>query len=137
MVRALGADHAVDYTQEDFAQGGNTYDLIYDILGKSSYARCRDSLAPNGCYLLASFKMKDIAQMAWTSLAGGKKVVCAMASESAESLAGITELAEAGALRAVIDKRFPLEEAAAAHRYYESGQKRGEVVLTVGQDAAP
>ena len=80
-VKALGADHVIDYTREDFTQNGETYDLIFDVLGKSSFARCKNSLKPNGIYLLASFKTKALLQMLWTKMAGSKKVICAMASE--------------------------------------------------------
>jgi NADPH:quinone reductase-like Zn-dependent oxidoreductase len=75
--------------------------------------------------------VRDILQMLWTSLVGNKKVICAFASESAESLVAARELAEVGELKAVIDRVYPLEQAAEAHRYYESGQKRGEIVLTL------
>ena len=130
-VKALGADHVVDYAREDFTQNGETYDLIFDVLGKSSFARCKNSLKPNGIYLLASFKTKALIQMLWTKIAGSKKVICAMASESAESLVFVKGLIEAGEYKSIIDCCFPLEEAAKAHRYVETGQKKGSVVITV------
>jgi NADPH:quinone reductase-like Zn-dependent oxidoreductase len=136
MVKALGADHVIDYTKEDFTQNGETYDLIYDILGKSSYSRCKGSLADSGFYLLASFKTGDILQMLRTSLVGSKKVICAFAAESAESLDIARDLAEAGKLKAIVDKLHPLGQVAEAHRYYESGHRTGEVVLTLGDDSA-
>ena len=80
-VKALGADRVIDYTAEDFSQNGETYDLIFDILGRSSFSRCKNSLKPNGIYLLASFKMKPLLQMLWTKMVGSKKVVCVFASE--------------------------------------------------------
>jgi NADPH:quinone reductase-like Zn-dependent oxidoreductase len=131
MVKALGADRVVDYTQQDFTQQGETYDLIFDILGKSSFARCRDALKPNGIYLLASFKTPQLLQMLWTSLRGGKKVICALASEKAEDLAFLKELAEAGKYRSIVDRCYPLEQTAEAHRYVEAGLKRGHVVITL------
>ena len=76
----------IDYTREDFTQNGETYDLIFDILGKSSFSRCKNSLKQNGIYLLASFKLKQLLQMLWTSISGGKKVVCALAPGSKEDL---------------------------------------------------
>ena len=130
-VKSLGATKAIDYTQEDFAQSGETYDLIFDILGKRSYPQVRDSLTENGCYLLASFKTKHLLQMLRTSLAGSKKVICAMASERAEDLVFLKELAAAGKIKAIIDQRYPLEQAAEAHRYVEAGHKQGHVVITV------
>jgi NADPH:quinone reductase-like Zn-dependent oxidoreductase len=130
-VRSLGADKVIDYTQEDFTQSGETYDLIIDILGKSSFSRCKGSLVPNGRYLLVSFKMRQILQMLWTRMVGDKKVICALLIEKPGDLVCIKELIEAGELRAAIDKRFPLEEVAQAHRYVESGLKKGHIVITV------
>lgn len=131
-VRSLGADKVIDYTREDFTRNGETYDLIFDILGRSSFARCKNSLSPNGIYLLASFKTKPLFQMLWTSVTSSrKKVICALANEKAEDLVFIRELVDAGKIKTIIDKCFPLEQAAAAHRYVENGHKQGNVVLTV------
>lgn len=131
LVKALGADHVIDYTKEDFTQNGEVYDVIFDVLGRSSFARCQNSLTENGRYLLASFKTKQLLQMLWTSLRGGKKVTCALSFESADALRTVKELVEAGAIKAIIDRTFPLEQAADAHRYVEEGHKKGSVVLTV------
>jgi NADPH:quinone reductase-like Zn-dependent oxidoreductase len=131
-VKALGADHVIDYTQEDFTQNGETYDLIFDILGKSSFSRCKSSLTPNGRYLLASFKMKQLFQILWTSITGSsKKVICAIAPGSTEDLISVKALIEARKIKSVIDRTFPMEQAVEAHRYVESGQKKGHVVITV------
>lgn len=130
-VKTLGADHVIDYTQEDFTENGETYDLIFDILGKSSFSHCKDSLKPNGVYLLASFKSGDLLQMLWTSLFGKKKVICALSSENSGDLPYIKELIEAGTIKAVIDKRFALENTADAHRYIEGGKKKGHIIITV------
>ena len=130
-VRSLGADQVIDYAEEDFTQNGETYDLIFDILGKSSFARCRNSLGQNGTYLLASFKMKPLFQMLQTKMVGSQKVVCAFASEKPEELVFIRELIEAGKFRSIIDRCYPLQQAAEAHRYVESGQKTGSVVITM------
>jgi len=131
-VKALGADKVIDYTKEDFTRNGETYDLIFDIMGKSSFARLKNSLKPNGRYLLASFKMKQLFQMLVTSRTGvgGKKVICALSSENLEDLLLVKELVEAGTIKSIIDRCYPLEQAADAHRYYESGLKKGYVVLT-------
>src|SRR5687767_806095 len=94
-VKILGADKAIDYTREDFTKNGETYDLIFDILGKSSFSRCKNSLKPNGRYLLASFKMTQLFQMLWTSITGDKKVICALSSENPKDLIFIKELVEA------------------------------------------
>lgn len=105
-VKSLGADKVIDYTQEDFTQNGETYDLIFDILGKSSFSRCKSSLSKNGRYLLASFKTGDLIDMLWTSISGSKKVICAMASGSTEDLVSVKELIEAGKIKAVIDRSY-------------------------------
>jgi NADPH:quinone reductase-like Zn-dependent oxidoreductase len=131
-VHSLGADQVIDYTQEDFTQNGETYDLIFDILGKSSFKRLKRSLTPNGVYLLASYKMKAVLQMLSTALTrSGRKVICAFAEEKVEDLVAIKELAEAGQIKAIIDRCFPLEQAAEAHRYVEAGGKMGPVVITI------
>ncbi len=131
-VKSLGADHVIDYTQEDFTQSDATYDLIFDILGKSSFSRCKRVLKPGGMMLYASFKSKQLLQMLWTSRSGHQKVICALAPGSLADLLTIKELIEAGKIKAVIDRRFPLDQAAEAHRYVEQGGKRGHVVITLG-----
>ncbi len=130
-VKSLGADQVIDYTKEDFTQSGETYDLIFDILGRSSFSRNKNSLKQNGHYFLVSFKMKQLVQMLWTKIIGSKKVICALATEKKEDLIFIRELVEAGKIKSVIDKRYPLEQAAEAHRYYEEGLAQGKVVITV------
>lgn len=131
MVRALGADHVIDYTRQDFTQDGETYDLIFDVLGKSSFAKCKGSLKPDGFYLLASFKMKALGEMAWTSVSGSQRVVCALAAEKPDNLVLTRHLVEAGKFKTIIDRCYPMEQAAEAHRYVEQGLKHGAVVITV------
>jgi NADPH:quinone reductase-like Zn-dependent oxidoreductase len=130
-VKSLGADKVIDYAKEDFTQSGETYDLIFDILGKSSFSGCKSSLKQNGRYLLASFKMKQLFQMLWTSVIGSKRVICALASGSTEDLISVKELIEAGKIKSVISKRYFLEQTAEAHRYIEKGHKKASVVITV------
>lgn len=130
-VKSLGADKVIDYTKEDFTQNGETYDLIFDILGKSSFSRCKSSLKPNGIHLFASFKLKQLLQMLWTSMSGGRKVICALAPGSVEDLNSIKELIEAGKIKAIIDRCYPMEQAAEAHRYVEEGHKKGNVVISM------
>jgi NADPH:quinone reductase-like Zn-dependent oxidoreductase len=130
-VKSLGADKVIDYTKDDFTRDGETYDLIFDILGKSSFSQCQSSLKPNGTLLFASFKMKQLFQMLRTSRAGTKKVVCALAPGRVEDLISVKELVETGKIKSIIDRRFPLEEAAEAHRYVEKGHKKANVVITV------
>ena len=130
-VKSLGAEKVVDYTREDFTRHGETYDLIFDILGKGSFSRVKNSLKPNGILLYASFKMKQLLQMLWTYFAGSRKVICAMAPGSTEDLIAVKELIEAGKIKAIIDRCYSLEETAEAHRYVESGHKKGNVVITI------
>ncbi|MAT45639.1 MAG: NAD(P)-dependent alcohol dehydrogenase [Anaerolineaceae bacterium] len=131
MVKSLGADYAIDYTKEDFTRNGKTYDVILDILGKSSFSRCQHSLTENGIYLLASFKMLQLWQMLKTSMRGGKKVVCAMSMESSADLEQIKEMVEIGKIKTIIDKQFPIHQTADAHRYIEAGKMVGNVVIMV------
>ena len=138
LVRTLGADKVIDYAKDDFTKNGETYDYIFDILGKSSFSKCKSSLKRSGRYILVSFKMKQIWQMLWTNLLGvlpynkkTKKVVCAMLNEKPEDLIFIKRLIESGKIRTIIDKSFPLEQAAEAHRYAGEGLKKGSVVITV------
>ncbi len=131
MVKALGADKVIDYTKEDFTQNGETYDLIFDILRKSSFVACKDSLTPNGRYFLASFKTRQLLQMLWTGAFGRKKLICALSNEKTEDLIQIKALIEAGAIKTVIDRCYPLEKTAEAHKYYEEGDAKGKVVLTL------
>jgi NADPH:quinone reductase-like Zn-dependent oxidoreductase len=130
-VKSLGADRVIDYTKEDFTQNGETYDLIFDIPGKSSFSRCKNSLKPDGCILYASFKMKQVFEMLWTSRTDGRKVICALSGEKLEDLLFIREMVEAGKIKSIVDRCYPLEQAAEAHRYVESGQRRGSVVITL------
>jgi NADPH2:quinone reductase len=132
LVKSLGADKVIDYTQEDFTQNGETYDVIFDMVaGKASFARYKGSLKPNGLYLAGAGGLKEFAQMAWTALTGGKKVIAGMAPDRREDLVFLKELLEAGKLKPVIDRRYPLEQTAEAHRYVDTGHKKGSVVITV------
>lgn len=130
-VRALGADRAIDYAEEDFTRGADTYDVIFDILGRAPVLRCRRLLGPRGVLLCASFKTRHLLTMARTSLFGGRRVVCAIAPAGNRDMLAVKELAEAGGIRAILDRRFPMEEAAEAVRYLESGRARGKVVLVM------
>jgi NADPH:quinone reductase-like Zn-dependent oxidoreductase len=135
MVRSIGADHAIDYTKEDFTQNGQTYDVILDMVpGKPSFARYKASLKPNGLYLAGAGGLEVFVQMAWTALTGGKKVIAGVAPDRVEDLVFLKELLEAGKLKPVIDRRYPLEQTAEAHRYADTGRKKGSVIITVVQE---
>lgn len=129
-VKALGASRVIDYTQEDFTQNGETYDLILDVLGKASFGRSKASLKPGGRILYASFKLKQLLQMLWTSITRGKKVICALSSEQPVDLPLIEELCEAGQIQSIVDRCYPMQKAADAHRYVENGHQQGSVVIT-------
>jgi len=131
MVKALGADKVIDYTQEDFTKSGETYDLVFDVYGKSLSAGWRRVLNPNGRYLFASFKTPHLLHMLVTAKSSDKKVICALASENPEDLNFLKELIEAGKIKTVIDRCYPLEQTADAHRYAESGHKTGNIVVMV------
>jgi NADPH:quinone reductase-like Zn-dependent oxidoreductase len=130
-VTHLGADKVIDYKKQDFTNSGETYDLIFDILGKGSFSKVKASLKEKGIYLSVSFKMKKLFQMLWTSIMGGKKVICSLAVPKQEDLIFIKDLIENGKMTTVIDKTFPLEKTSEAHRYIEIGEKKGHVVITV------
>lgn len=134
MLRSLGADHVIDYTQEDFTQNGKTYDVIFDVIGRSSYSRSVRSLNPNGRYLFANPGLSQMFRGRWTSMITDKQVISGAASRKPEDLIFLKELIEAGKLKSVIDKRYPLEQTAEAHRYAESGNKKGNVVIVVAHD---
>ena len=134
-VQALGVDNVIDYTKVDFTKNGETYDLVFDILGKSSFARVKNSLKPNGVYFLASFKMKQLFQMLWTKLIGSKRVICALSGDGQQELLLAKELIEAGKVRSVIDRSFPLEQIDEAHSYIEQGLKKGNIAITVEHSA--
>lgn len=132
MVRSLGADHVIDYTREDFTQNGQAYDVILDMVpGKSSFARYQSSLKPHGLYLAGAGGLESFAQMAWTGLTGGRKVLAGVAPDRAEDLVFLKELLEVGKLKPVIDRCYPLEKTAEAHRYADTGHKRGSVVIAI------
>jgi NADPH:quinone reductase-like Zn-dependent oxidoreductase len=132
LVTSLGAAHVIDYTQEDFTAGESRYDIVFDTLGKSSFARSKRVLRDRGRYLvtvggLALLYLGD----AWSRLFGRKKLVFGMSVEKRESLRLVGELVEMGALRPVIDRRYALADIVEAHRYVETGRKKGNVVIQV------
>ncbi len=129
MLRSIGADHVVDYTKEDFTQRGQIYDVIFDVVGKSSYSGSIRSLKQNGRYLLAN--PRPGVQRRRTSRSSSKKVIFGNVSYKSEDLIFLKELIEKGKLKSVIDRTYPLEQVPEAHRYVETGGKKGHVVITV------
>jgi NADPH:quinone reductase-like Zn-dependent oxidoreductase len=132
LVKSLGANKIIDYTKQDFTQNGETYDIIVDtVVGKTSFSRCKNSLKPKGLYLAIAGGLREMGQMVWTSMTGGRKVIFGSAVECKKDLVFIKELVEAGKLKPVIDRRYPLEQTAEAHCYVETGHKKGSVTITV------
>jgi 2-desacetyl-2-hydroxyethyl bacteriochlorophyllide A dehydrogenase len=127
LVKSLGVDQVIDYTKEDFTESNQTYDIIFDAVMKTSFSRCKDSLKQNGTFITVDW---PLLQVLWTSIAGTKKVVIGIASHI-EDLIYLRELIQAGKVISVIDRCYPLEETADAHRYAETGHKKGNVVITV------
>ncbi len=131
MLRAIGADHVIDYAQQDFTQNGERYDFILDIAGKSPFSNSLTSLKQHGCYVIANVSLVRALRGWWTSMTSSKKVLLAVAKPKLEDLVFLRGLIEAGKLKAFIDKRYPLEQIADAHRYVETGRKKGNVIITV------
>lgn len=135
MLRSIGAEHVIDYTQEDFTKYAETYDVIFDVMGKSSFSGSVRSLKHNGRYLLGNARLTQVVRGRWTSMRSSKKVIIGAANQKTEDLLFLKELIEAGKIKPVIDSCYPLEQMAEAHRYVETGQKRGNVVITVEHNA--
>ena len=130
LAKSLGADKVIDYTKEDFTKNGETYDIIFDAVGKTSFSRCKSSLKQRGVYLTVDW---PLLQALWASMVGSKKVIFGTPPERAEDLNFLKELIEAGKLESVIDRRYPLEQTAEAHAYVDTGRKKGNVVITMGK----
>jgi NADPH:quinone reductase-like Zn-dependent oxidoreductase len=130
MVKSLGADKVIDYTKEDFTESGQTYDIIFDAVMKTSFSRCKSSLKQRGVFITVDY---PLLQALWTSIIGSRKVVFGIAN-SIDDLNFLRELIEAGKVKSVIDRCYPLAQTAEAHRYAETGHKKGNVVITVAHN---
>jgi NADPH:quinone reductase-like Zn-dependent oxidoreductase len=131
MLRSIGADQVIDYTQEDFTKSGETYDFILDVVSKSSFSGSIRSLKQNGRYLIANPGLSQIVRRRWTRMTSSKKVMFGAASQKNEDLIYLKELIEAEKIKSVIDRRYPMEQIPEAHRYVERGSKKGHVVITM------
>jgi len=131
LVKSLGAAKVIDYTKEDFTNNGVTYDVIFDTIGKSPFSHSKKSLKQNGRYLLANPTLREQLRGLWASIISGKKVISVVASYRMEDLIFLKELVEAGKIKSVIDRCYPLEQIVEAHDYVEKGHKKGNVVITV------
>ena len=130
LVQSLGADTVIDYTQADFTNNGATYDIILDTVGKITFAQCQRALKPNG-YYLNTVLVGAAMQTRWYAMSTDKHVIGGTAIPRTEALVVLKELSEAGRLKPVIDRCYPLEQMAEAHRYVEAGHKQGNVVIRV------
>lgn len=128
-VRSIGATHVVDYTKDDFAKDGKTYDVILDAVGNADFSRCKVSLKRNGRLLLVVAGLPQMLAIPWDAITGSKRIVAGPAAERAEDLRFLATLAQSGEFNPVIDKRYTFEEIVDAHRYVDTGRKKGNVVV--------
>ncbi len=140
LVKSLGADKVIDYTGEDFTRNGERYDIIFDAVGKTSFSKCRRSLKDGGIFLEAALTPGILPLMMWTSKFGTKKAMITFTGlrpphERTKDLQFISELAENGTIRPVIDRTYTLDQIAEAHRYVETGHKKGNVIITVKHES--
>jgi NADPH:quinone reductase-like Zn-dependent oxidoreductase len=133
LVRSLGADRVLDYTKEDFTKDGQKYDFVFDTVGKSSFAKCRPLLEPNGVYISSElgFMAQNVLFALTTPIIGNKKVIFPLPTDCRGSVLFVKKLIEEGNFRTVIDRKYPLEQVVEAYKYVEKGQKVGNVVITV------
>ena len=133
MLRRIGADHFFDYTKEDFTKSGQTYDVIFDMVAKSSYSECVKTLNPKGRYLMANPRISDMLRSVLTSKFTDKTAIFVFAGEKEEELLALKEMIEEGKIKSIVDKIYPFEQAAEAHRRVETEQRLGPVVISVGK----
>ena len=131
LVKSLGATHVIDYRREDFTANGKTYDVIVDAIGTAPFSRSKNSLNEGGRLLLVAAGLPDMLPIPWVQMTSNKKIIVGPVAERAEDLLYLCTLAEAGAFKPVIDRRYPLEQIAEAHRYVDSGRKIGNVIVTL------
>tara|TARA_B100001123_G_scaffold28229_1_gene30044 strand:+ start:2587 stop:3534 length:948 start_codon:yes stop_codon:yes gene_type:complete len=130
LVASLGATNVIDYTKEDFAINKQTYDVVFDAVGKSSFSHSKNSLTQNGVYVTATPRISDAAPIIWTSMGKGKKSKTLLTNANANDLVFIRELVETGQLRSIIDKRYEYNQIVQAHQYAEKERSQGKVIIT-------
>lgn len=135
LLRRFGVDRFIDYTKQDFAARGETYDVVFDMVPGSSYAKCLDALSPNGRYLSGNPRLSVMLRAPFTTRFTTKTATCAFAQESREELLVLKEMIEAGKIKSIVDRVFPMEQAAAAHHLVETEKRLGAVVIAIGDDA--
>ncbi len=131
MLSSIGSDQLIDYTQEAFTSNGESYDIIIDVVGKCSFSKTVKSLSHNGHYILGNPNLAGRIRGLWVSMTSGKKVISELAKYKTEDLVFLKELVEAGKVKSVIDRTYPLEQVAKAHSYVEEGHKKGNVVISI------
>ena len=131
MLRRIGADHFFDYTKEDFTKSGQRYDVILDMVARSSYSGCVAALNPKGRYVMGNPRLCDMLRSAVTSVFTDKKVVFAFAGETDEELVALKEMIEDGRIKSTVDRVYPMERVAEAHRRVETEQRLGSVVISL------
>jgi NADPH:quinone reductase-like Zn-dependent oxidoreductase len=131
LMRSTGADHVIDYTKEDYTDDGKRYDLVIDVVGRRSVSRRLGLLREDGTCFLAFARPQDVVLSIWVSITSHKKLIIESAKQTSADLAYLKDLIEAGDLRPVVDRSYPLEQVAEAHRFVESGHKKGNVAITV------
>jgi NADPH:quinone reductase-like Zn-dependent oxidoreductase len=129
MVKSIGADHVIDYTKEDFTERVDEYDIIFDAVRKNTFANCKDALTQKGIYVTTEFGPTIMLQMKMNSNPNGKRMVGMLLNVDPQDLVVLTELIEAEKIKPVIDRTYPLEEIADAHRYVEKGHAKGKVIM--------
>ena len=132
MLRSIGADHVIDYTKEDFSTAGIKYDVIFDVVYRSSFSKCINTLTESGCYLMANTNPGRMMEGLWVEWTSSKKVKFALAGETGDDLNFLAGLIAEGKIKPVIDRIYPLDQTAEAHRYVEHGLKKGNVIIRVG-----
>jgi NADPH:quinone reductase-like Zn-dependent oxidoreductase len=131
MLREIGADHVIDYRQQDFTRNDQRYDVIFDLTGKSAFSRCLGSLTKDGRYILANPRFWAIVRGLGTSATSRRRVIIQFANPKHDDLDVLTELIESDKIKSVVDRSYPMAQIAEAHRYVESGRKKGNIVITV------
>jgi NADPH:quinone reductase-like Zn-dependent oxidoreductase len=131
MVKSIGADHVIDYKKEDFTERDGEYDIIFDAVRKNKFANCKNALTPKGIYVTTQFGPGIMLQMRMNSNPDGKRIVGWLGETDPADLVFLTELIEVGKIRPVIDRTYPFEEFADAHRYVEKGHAKGKVVIKI------
>lgn len=133
LMRSLGAEHVVDYTREDFVRSGERYDVIVDTAGTAPFPRCKNALKEGGRLLVVLGNLSDSLRSAWVSMGGSKRVIAGTAVGRPEHLRELAELAASGRFKPLIDRRYKFSDMTEAHRYVDTGRKRGNVVITLDE----